>query len=114
MTILIVDDYPTFHDIFKEYLKKHEVLTASNGLEAYNILQKHDVDVIVLDLDMPIMSGWELMGKLVGQGYPTKEKVIIFSAEEETGDFVIENSKCYFNKNVSMSLIVEAIEQMGR
>jgi len=62
---LIVDDEPPAVRILQNYLCKLEgvslVATAGNALEAYNILQKEKIDLIFLDINMPEISGLNLL-----------------------------------------------------
>jgi CheY-like chemotaxis protein len=67
-TVLVVDDEEIVRRIARLALERsgYQVLTASNGREAIDLLQTHRdaVDVVVLDLMMPVMSGWEALGHL--------------------------------------------------
>ncbi len=60
MKILIIDDEKLIRDVIKEYLlhEKMEVLEASNGIEALEILKDNQVDAMVLDIMMPKMDGY--------------------------------------------------------
>ncbi|MBR1907511.1 response regulator transcription factor [bacterium] len=74
--ILIIDDNPKFlEDALPLY--DYEVETASDGLKAMKILsKKSDFDIILLDVMMPNMSGWEVL-KEIRQNENTKEIPII-------------------------------------
>ncbi|MDR3247622.1 MAG: response regulator transcription factor [Treponema sp.] len=60
--VLAVDDEPKILDIVKSYLEKsgYTALTAKNGREALEALQRHPVALILLDLMLPDLSGEEL------------------------------------------------------
>jgi two-component system cell cycle response regulator DivK len=64
--ILVVDDYPDALDIWGLYLRAHgyDVETASDGLEAVDKAQTQHPDVIVLDLELPGISGFEAAVRL--------------------------------------------------
>ena len=57
--ILVVDDEKEIRDLIGIYLSNegYEVFKASNGLEALNLLEKQNTDLIILDIMMPIMDG---------------------------------------------------------
>lgn len=57
--ILIVDDSESFRAMISFYLGKtgHNILTASNGMEALNNLQGKELDLVITDLHMPQMDG---------------------------------------------------------
>jgi len=63
MRILVVDDERPIREGCRRVLssKDYEVTTAENGKEALETLDQGDVDVILLDLKMPVMSGEELL-----------------------------------------------------
>lgn len=63
LTILLVEDTPFFLKVVKSYLESagYEVITAENGREAFEKLNQVMVDVVVSDIEMPIMTGIELV-----------------------------------------------------
>ncbi len=60
--ILIVDDLPQNIELLEAYLMPHgyKIFTASSGVEALNTLIEHPVDLILLDVMMPNMDGFEV------------------------------------------------------
>ncbi len=58
--ILVVEDEKSIQNIIKAFLKneKYNVETADDGLEAINILQDHNYDLILLDLMLPKIDGY--------------------------------------------------------
>ena len=66
-TVLIVEDEKEIHLFLNELLSaKYKILTAFNGLEALDILEKETPDLIISDVMMPMMDGVELCGKIKG------------------------------------------------
>ena len=65
-SILIVDDSISVRKYISVFLesKKFKVYTASNGLEAINVLNEKPVDMIITDLEMPVMHGYELISRV--------------------------------------------------
>jgi DNA-binding response OmpR family regulator len=59
--ILVVDDDPTVRDSLNDVLvsEGYFVIPAGNGQQALNIAANARVDLVLLDLNMPIMNGWE-------------------------------------------------------
>ncbi len=66
MKILIVDDEPLIREVIKEYstLENYEVLEASNGLEALELVKKEEIDIIVLDIMMPKLDGYSALKEI--------------------------------------------------
>jgi len=67
-SILVVDDSVTIRTFEKALLEAagYDVTAASDGLEAWSMLQKHGCDLIVSDVEMPNMTGFELTEKVRG------------------------------------------------
>src|SRR3972149_875574 len=65
-TILLVDDDEDIRTIIKDRLEKlgYHVMTAGNGQEALRAIDSHEPDVLILDLQMPIMDGMEVIRRL--------------------------------------------------
>jgi signal transduction histidine kinase/CheY-like chemotaxis protein len=76
--ILVVDDEKIIRDGCYRVLsgKGYEVITAENGQAALDILAKDTVDIILLDLKMPVMSGEEVL-EITGKKYPDIPVIII-------------------------------------
>ena len=64
--ILIVDDDPYIRELARVFLKDegYDIFEASDGLEALSKLESTRVDLVVLDIMMPNMDGWELCRQL--------------------------------------------------
>ena len=69
-TILLVDDEADIRNIAKNILLRagYRVLAAVNGEEALDMVAAEEVDLIVLDLNMPVMGGQECLDRLRGSG----------------------------------------------
>jgi len=66
MQVLVVDDQATNRAILKWLLEDdgHTVLEAENGLEAVELYQANDVDIVLMDVMMPVMDGLEATQKI--------------------------------------------------
>ncbi len=64
--ILVVEDDDLNRDIFREYLSVcgHEAACVGKGSEGIEILEKEPVDLVITDLSMPGMSGWQVAKKV--------------------------------------------------
>jgi len=65
-TILIVDDDPHLRELSRVFLQQEgfAVSEACDGVEALSILERSKVDLVILDIMMPKMDGWELCRQL--------------------------------------------------
>jgi DNA-binding response OmpR family regulator len=116
--ILIADDEQVILEIMaKKIASQHyEVITASDGQEAWNKIVSDLPDVIILDLDMPKMDGWAVLSQLRSNP-PTKrwQPVIIVSAQNELDDFkkgVNLEADHYLTKPCPIEDILKAIRLM--
>ncbi len=64
--VLIVDDYPDAREMYSEYLQfsGFDVVEASNGMEALQRAVDAAPDIILMDLSLPVMDGWEATRRL--------------------------------------------------
>lgn len=78
--ILVADDSTTDRLIIKNMLSEYLVLTACDGLEAMHKLDEHaDIDLLILDLDMPNMDGFQLLSTLKSDDRYKKLRIIILT-----------------------------------
>ena len=64
--VLLVDDYPDAREMYCEYLEfsGFEVVEAANGMEALQRATEEAPDIILMDLSLPVMDGWEATRRL--------------------------------------------------
>lgn len=85
MKLLIVDDEPLIREVIKEYglIENYDVLEASNGVEALELVRECDIDIIVLDIMMPKLDGYSTLKEIKKiKNIP----VILLSARKEEFD----------------------------
>ncbi len=80
--ILIVDDSLSIRKFVSILLqqKGYRVYTASNGMEALAVIDEHPVDLIITDLEMPVMHGYELLRELRRKGLSESIPVVILTS----------------------------------
>ncbi len=82
--ILIVDDVKSNIDILMQFLKDdYDLVPALSGAKAVNILDKIEVDLILLDIMMPEMDGYELCKILKAQDKTKAIPVIFITAKSD-------------------------------
>lgn len=65
--VVIADDHPIFREGLKQIVETNGIkiiAEASNGEEAFEKIREHLPDVVVLDINMPVLDGLEVLGKL--------------------------------------------------
>ena len=87
--VLVVDDEYLNVRIVKEHLSSsYDVVTALGGLEALEIIEKDKPDLIILDLMMPIMTGFELCERVRLQYSLDELPIVILTAKNRVEDLV--------------------------
>jgi len=68
-TLLVVDDDPSVREVLARVLVEegYLVLTAANGPEALEIAAAHPIDLVLLDLSMPMQNGWDTFEQLTAR-----------------------------------------------
>jgi len=85
--ILLVEDNEQLLNIMKRLLgRKYHVATAKNGVQALNIINKEELDVVVTDVMMPVMDGIELTKKIKGSKDFAQLPVIMLTAKTSDTD----------------------------
>lgn len=83
--VIIIEDDPMVASISKQYVELNKYLKVtrlfSNGEEALSYLEEHDVDLIILDLYMPVMNGLTFLHELRKKGH-TIDTIMVTAANE--------------------------------
>jgi DNA-binding response OmpR family regulator len=84
-TILVVDDEPRIAEIVRAYLEREgfRVLTAADGVTALSLARHSHPDLVILDLMLPELSGFEVCRALQSEGGPP---IIMLTARDEAED----------------------------
>lgn len=85
LTLLFAEDEAMLRESMKGTLEKlfKRVFIASNGQEAYELYKHNEIDIVITDINMPIMSGSELIKQI--QEYSEYEPmIIVLSAHNES------------------------------
>ena len=90
--LLIVDDYPENLLSMRALLQRHDwqVMTAASGVEALGLLLEHDIDLVLLDVQMPEMDGFEVARLMRGSQRTRLTPIIFLTANEQSKDAVIK------------------------
>ena len=114
--LLLVDDHHIVLDGIKALLDEVEVFdcvaTADNGQKALDMLNVFDVDVVLMDIDMPVMNGMEAT-KRIKKEYP-KVRVISLTQHSERGmvqKLLDCGSDGYLLKNIAQDELTTAIRR---
>ncbi len=117
--ILLVDDHAVVRAGYKRYIeldpRLQVVAEASTGEDAYMLLDRQPVDVVIMDLSMPGQGGFESLRRILNR-FPS-QKVMIFSMHENAS---IANQALrlgaagYLTKSMAPDEIIDAIHEVVR
>src|SRR3979490_2816131 len=85
--VLLVDDYPDAREMYAEYLEfsGFEIVQAGNGVEAIERAHDSAPEVILMDLSLPIMDGWEATRRLKADPTTAQIPVLAVTGHALTG-----------------------------
>jgi len=113
----IADDNPKLLQSISAGLRQYEQLEvtfmATNGQEAMEQLAKHAVDVMLMDINMPVMNGIEATQRLKTT-YPDIKVIMltVFDENDKIFDSILAGASGYLLKDAKTVRIVEAIEDV--
>ena len=115
--VLLVDDYPDAREMYAEYLdfSGFEVIEAANGMEALQRAADMQPDIILMDLSLPVMDGWEATRRLKAESTTQTIPVIGLTAHAMTGDrdkAMAAGCDDYDTKPVELPRLLEKIEAL--
>ena len=114
MKMMLVDDEERFLSTTQKLLlrKGYDVLTASSGTDALEILRNHNIHVVILDVKMPGMDGIETLNA-IKRNYPLVE--VIMLTGHGTIDSAVEGLKFgatdYLTKPTDVQDLIEKAEE---
>ena len=116
--VLIVDDSMTIRSSLQRYFgESYEVTLAENGQECLDLLEKsQDYDLLVLDVNMPVMDGIEAVHQIAKNENIKEVKTIMLTTEtnQEKRDELYQYKfvKCWIIKPITEDLILVAAKQI--
>jgi two-component system cell cycle response regulator DivK len=116
-TILVVEDNEANQQLMVALLGHYgyEVLEASNGSEALSIVQRYHVDLIMMDMQMPIMSGYEAVEALRQDERTSAIKILAvtsFALSEEKQKILETGVNGFIVKPIDTRKLPRIVEQM--
>ena len=115
--VLIADDHDLIRQGLKSILSYEEDIDvtaeASNGQEAFALLHLYKPDVLLIDINMPIMSGIEVLKKIKSENLPVKVLLLTVESDKKTIMDAIEiGADGYILKGSSNQELIEGIRRV--
>lgn len=114
--VLIVDDEPYNVDVLEQAMDgtEYQVVTASNGKEAWEKIQSEQPDLVLLDLMMPVMDGFQVLAKVKEDAMLRDIPVIIVSAEHDSKSVVKgikQGAEDYLTKPIDTAQFLKKVKE---
>ena len=114
-TILVVDDEPAIRDIFREILteKGYKVICAEGGEQALNILKETSVDLLISDVIMSGMDGYQL-ARRVKLKFPKMKIQLVsgFSGDYQPDELDLNLQRKLLTKPVELRVLLERVRRL--
>lgn len=113
--VLVVDDSRLMHKMYEVMLRQYMLVHAYDGQEAVEEMERHEVDLVLLDINMPTMNGLEFLQAKNYAGDPTLPPAIIISTEgkeEDTVRGLKAGAAAYIKKPFSSVELVDVIARL--
>ncbi len=117
-TVLLVEDNPQHLELLEAYMEgvpEARVVTAVNGLEAMARVAEESPDLVLLDIMMPKMSGFEVCKRLKKDPKTRDILVVMVTALNETGD-IERAAECgtddYLSKPIDRKALIDLIRNL--
>ncbi len=109
--VLVVDDDAPVRRIIRHHLVKDgfHVEEATNGLEALEIVRATPVDLILLDIRMPMMDGYELADRLQADPATAKIPIVVSSVVADEAQQRIVRAKTFLLRPFAVKELVTAV-----
>lgn len=116
--VILVDDHAIVRSGFRRLLEQRSVIQivaeAGNGEQAYAAFVEHQPDVMVLDLSMPGMSGFEIIRKVMAR--QAQARILVFSMHEDAAlaeQALQLGARGYVTKSNPPEVLAQAVTQVA-
>ena len=115
--VLLVDDHALFRtgvaNIINQEPDLHVVAEASNGLEALHAYERHQPEVTLLDLRMPVMEGVEVV-RQIRERDPAARVIVLttYDTDDEISRALKAGAKAYVLKDISADALIGCIREV--
>ena len=114
--VLVVDDSKLMHKMYEVMLRQYSLVYASDGRQALERLHEHqDIDLVLLDVNMPNMNGLEFLARLKAGGGRDGMSIVIISTEgrdEDTARGLEAGASAYIKKPFHSEEILAVISSL--
>jgi CheY-like chemotaxis protein len=115
MTVLVIEDDASFRRTLTAFLEDsgYQVAEAANGQEGLDCFERQKPDIVVTDLRMPVMDGFEFMARLNSTGCGTPVIVLTGTGDPQTPAAALDRGarQCILKPVADLCALERAIER---
>ena len=113
--VLVVDDDPAVHDVLAATLGKegYQITYAKDGIEALHLMRTHPPDVVTLDVMMPKMDGWSVLGIMKSEPQLAHIPVIMLTIVDHRNLGFSLGASEYMTKPIDRNRLIALIEKFA-
>ena len=112
-TILLVDDDPSVRGMIGRVLANegYLVLHAANGAEALGVAAANHIDLVLLDLNMPVMGGWDAFERLTAEN-PLVAIIVITARPNQLFTALSAGVGALLEKPLDFPVLLETVKKL--
>ncbi|HAG51091.1 MAG: hypothetical protein A2X87_08480 [Deltaproteobacteria bacterium GWC2_42_51] len=114
--ILVIDDHAVIRDLLADILARqgHEVDRAENGMEGLTMAYRRQYDIIISDVDMPVMNGIEFYKRLIKTMPFMRQRILFITGNKDgaTDAFLQEMGVRRLSKPFTTVDLLEAVQRI--
>jgi PAS domain S-box-containing protein len=113
--VLVVDDDPAVHDVLAATLGKegYRITHANDGIEALKLMRAHAPDIVTLDVMMPKMDGWSVLGVMKSEPQLAHIPVIMLTIVDHRNLGFSLGASEYMTKPIDRNRLIALIEKFA-
>jgi len=117
MRVLIVEDEPfniiVLEEMIKIFYPEADISSAQNGAVGFDMLSAHEYDIVLSDVSMPVMDGYELIKKVKTELSITTPIIAVtaFAIQGDKEKLLLAGFDDYLSKPVDMSILEATLEK---
>jgi CheY-like chemotaxis protein len=114
VTLLLVDDAEDVRRMYQDFLESTgiRVVTAADGDAALEAIGYESPDIIVLDLSMPKMNGWDVIRHLKQEPWTRRTPIIVLSGLDERDGAIAAGADSYLAKPSLPSAVLAEVRRL--
>lgn len=111
--LLVVDDNADIVHVYRRYLERtrYRVIHAATGQAVFEQIEAHPPDIVLLDVMLPDMDGWEILTRLHDNPETRSIPVVVCSVVRQEELALALGAACYVPKPVRRSELIQALDQ---